>query len=61
MRFTSGESFTKVLRESPVNLNFYTLRERPKDELFPWDFIGGKTKKERLYSILASSLAGLIS
>lgn len=55
MRFTSGDSFSKVFRESPLNLNFYTLRERPKDELFPWDFIEGITSKTKLYNRLTAS------
>jgi len=59
VRFATGESFTKVLRESPVNLNFYTLRERAKDELFPWDFITGKASKARLFRVLTSSLSAL--
>ena len=54
MRFTSGDSFSKVFRESPLNLNFYTLRERPKDELFPWDFIEGITSKTKLYNRLTA-------
>lgn len=30
---------TRVLKESVVNPDFYALRERPLDELLPWDFI----------------------
>jgi radical SAM superfamily enzyme YgiQ (UPF0313 family) len=48
MRLASGESLTKVLRESPVNLNFYVLRQRARDERFPWDFISGGQSKETL-------------
>ena len=55
LKLASGETFNKVLRESPVNLNFYTLRGRKKDELLPWDFIVGNTSKEKLYKRLIQS------
>jgi hypothetical protein len=56
-RFASGDSFTKVLRESLVNLNFYVLRDRAKDEVFPWDFIEGITSKTKLYNTLTTSIS----
>jgi hypothetical protein len=59
LRLASGETFNRVLKESPVNLNFYALRERARDELFPWDFITGNTSKEKLYRRLAGALAGI--
>jgi hypothetical protein len=48
LKLASGASLTTVLRESPVNLNFYALRERAENELFPWDFIKGDVSKEAL-------------
>jgi radical SAM superfamily enzyme YgiQ (UPF0313 family) len=48
LKLASGASLTTVLRESPVNLNFYALRERAENELFPWDFIRGDVSKEAL-------------
>lgn len=57
LTLSSGETMSKVLKESPVNLNFYTLRERKKDELFPWDFIIGNTSRAALYKRLTQSLA----
>jgi len=27
------------MRDSPINLNFYALRERDEEELLPWGFI----------------------
>jgi radical SAM superfamily enzyme YgiQ (UPF0313 family) len=54
LRFAKGDSFSKVLRESPLNLNFYVHRERDKDELFPWDFIKGRQKKESLWKRLST-------
>ena len=56
LRFAKGDSFSKVLRESPLNLNFYVHRERGKGELFPWDFIKGRQKKEALWKRLSSQL-----
>jgi hypothetical protein len=58
LRFARGDSFSKVMRESPLNLNFYAHRERNKDELFPWDFIKGRQKKEALWKRLSSVKRG---
>lgn len=55
-RFADGESLNKVLKTSSVNLNFYTFRERDKNELFPWDFIRGKKSKRKLYEVFVSKL-----
>jgi len=59
LKLASGESLTKVLRESPINLNFYALRERAGSELFPWDFIKGEISKETLRKRLATCIAPL--
>ncbi len=32
-------NWAKTLKESPLNPDFYTYRERPPDERLPWDFI----------------------
>ena len=46
-----GEMFEKkrwtdAFASNGISIDFYTLRERPEDELFPWDFIdAGVTKK----------------
>src|SRR5208337_4544210 len=39
----------RAFRESPVNPDFFTLRPRPPDELFPWDFIDHGLKKDYLW------------
>jgi hypothetical protein len=49
VRLARGASLARILRESPVNLNFYALRERPRDEIFPWDFIEGTIPREKLW------------
>lgn len=59
LRFATGDNLSKVMNESPVNLNFYALRERGEAELFPWDFIKGNTSKDRLFKRLQSALASL--
>lgn len=59
LRFAAGANFTKVINESPVNLNFYTLRERTKTELFPWDFITGNASKDVLWRRLQKALTHL--
>ncbi len=41
--------WNKALRESPINPDFFTLRERRPDELFPWDFIDHGLKKTYLW------------
>jgi len=56
LTLSSGETIAKVVKESPVNLNFYALRERKRDEIFPWDFISGTTSKAALYKRLVQSL-----
>jgi radical SAM superfamily enzyme YgiQ (UPF0313 family) len=59
LRFARGDSFSKVMRESPLNLNFYVLREREKGELFPWDFIKGRQKKDTLWKRLSALKSSL--
>ncbi|OPY05496.1 MAG: Radical SAM superfamily protein [Syntrophorhabdus sp. PtaB.Bin184] len=49
LRLARGTSLSRILRESPINLNFYALRERPPDEIFPWDFIRGTIPKQKLW------------
>jgi len=56
IRLASGENFARTMKESPVNLNFYVLRERGRDEIFPWDFIAAKTPKRKLYERYITSL-----
>jgi radical SAM superfamily enzyme YgiQ (UPF0313 family) len=50
--------WTKAFRESPINPDFFTLRERRPDELFPWDFIDHGLKKDYLWEEYQRALAG---
>lgn len=59
VRFARGENLTSMTKESTVNLGFYTLRERPYDEILPWDFIEGIRAKESLLKRLNSAAAAL--
>jgi radical SAM superfamily enzyme YgiQ (UPF0313 family) len=56
LRLAFGDTFSKVINESPMNLNFYALRERGEKELFPWDFIKGNVSKELLRHRLRAAL-----
>jgi len=51
LKFASGENLTRIAKDSAVNLNFFALRERQHDELFPWDFIAGRKTKKWLYKV----------
>jgi radical SAM superfamily enzyme YgiQ (UPF0313 family) len=48
LKLSEGASLTTIMRESPINLNFYATRERGATETFPWDFIGKETEKQVL-------------
>jgi radical SAM superfamily enzyme YgiQ (UPF0313 family) len=39
----------QAFRQSPINPDFFVLRQRRADELFPWDFIDHGLKKEYLW------------
>jgi radical SAM superfamily enzyme YgiQ (UPF0313 family) len=45
---SEGTSLTTLMKESPVNLNFYVTRERDEEEIFPWDFIDDEPHKRLL-------------
>jgi radical SAM superfamily enzyme YgiQ (UPF0313 family) len=49
--------WTRACRESPVNPDFFTLRERGRDELFPWDFIDHGLDKTYLWEEYQKALA----
>lgn len=44
-----GEDWKGAMRESAVNPDFYVLRERDTDEIFPWDFIDYGIDRKGLY------------
>jgi radical SAM superfamily enzyme YgiQ (UPF0313 family) len=50
--------WSRAFRESPINPDFFTLRERRADELFPWDFIDHGLKKDYLWEEYQRALEG---
>ncbi len=46
----NNEDWGAAMRRTPINPDFYVLRERDRDELFPWDFIDLSLDKEKLYA-----------
>jgi radical SAM superfamily enzyme YgiQ (UPF0313 family) len=53
-----ARGWTQAFRESPINPDFFTLRERRADELFSWDFIDHGLKKEYLWEEYQRALEG---
>jgi radical SAM family uncharacterized protein len=51
-------NWPKTLKSSPVNPDFYVLRERSLDELLPWDFIDHGIKKSFLKTEYKRALEG---
>jgi radical SAM family uncharacterized protein len=43
------EQWLKAFADCHIEPEFYTLRERPRDEIFPWDFIDTGVSKAYLY------------
>ncbi|MBM4286346.1 MAG: radical SAM protein [Deltaproteobacteria bacterium] len=47
----------QALRESPLNPDFFVLRERRREELFPWDFLDHAVDKNYLWEEYQLALA----
>ena len=54
-------NWPKTLKSSPVNPDFYVYRERPLNELFPWDFIDHGIHKSFLKKEYKRALLGKTS
>lgn len=52
------QNWPQSLKESPLNGDFYVVRSRPVDEVFPWDFIDHGVKKSFLVREYHKALAG---
>lgn len=48
MAHSKKGNWVQTLKSVPINPDFYVLRERKRDELFPWDFIDHGIKKSYL-------------
>lgn len=53
----AGGNWTKVFRQSPLNPDFFVLRPRAPEELFPWDFIDHGLEKGYLWEEYQKALA----
>ena len=53
----AGGDWTKACRQSALNPDFFVLRERGRDELFPWDFIDHGIDKNYLWEEYQNALA----
>jgi radical SAM superfamily enzyme YgiQ (UPF0313 family) len=54
-------NWPQALKQTPFNPDFYILRERPVDELLPWDFINHGIDKAFLAEEYNRALSGLAS
>ena len=52
-----NEKWMDSFKETGIDPDFYTLRERPLDEIFPWDFIDAGVTKDFLKREYANALA----
>ena len=55
------ELWKEAMEENNIDLNFYTLRERSKDEILPWDFIDAGVKREFLWREWERARAGQVT
>lgn len=58
--FDNGR-WTEAFAETGVDPNFYTVRERPLDEILPWDFIDAGVTKEFLKREYENAMEGKVS
>jgi radical SAM superfamily enzyme YgiQ (UPF0313 family) len=54
----SGGRWPQTLRNTTIDTDFFTLRERPADELLPWDFIDTGVRRDYLWREYQRALAG---
>lgn len=54
----AGGDWAGACRRSPLNPDFFVLRERNQEELFPWDFINHGLDKAYLWEEYQKALAG---
>ncbi len=54
----AGGDWARACRQSALNPDFFVMRERRPDELFPWDFIDHGVAKTYLWEEYQNALAG---
>ncbi len=59
--YYDNEKWLESFRECGVDMDFYTIRERSLDEIFPWDFIDCGVTKEFLMREWKKALAESVS
>ena len=59
--FFDNEKWMEAFVETGIDPDFYTLRERSMDEIFPWDFIDAGVTKEFLKREYENALAGRVT
>lgn len=59
--FFRNEIWQEAFAESGLDIDFYTTREHPEDEIFPWDFIDAGVTKQFLLREWKKALAGEIT
>lgn len=59
--FFDNDAWQKAFTEVGIDPEFYTLRERSLDEIFPWDFIDAGVTKEFLKREYETALAGKVT
>jgi radical SAM superfamily enzyme YgiQ (UPF0313 family) len=57
----TGDRWLQTLPAGLVDADFFTLRERPADEVLPWDFIDTGVRKDFLWQEFQRALAGRAS
>ena len=57
----NGGNWPKAFASEGLSMEFYAGRVREKDELFPWDFIDTKIKREYLWKENEKSKTGVLS
>jgi hypothetical protein len=53
-----GYSWSKAMREVPMNPDYWVLRSRDKDEPFPWEIIDHGIKRSYLWTEYQKGLKG---
>ena len=55
------EYWKEAFAQTGIDPDFYTLRKREKEELFPWDFIDVQVAKSFLWKEWERSMAGEVT
>ena len=56
-----NEKWMQAFAKTGIDPDFYTLRERPLDEIFPWDFIDAGVTREFLQREYQNALNGTVT